>query len=78
MGWCMNKIIIFYIIFILCCSCLPVVSISLHESINIKGSGNISSYYLGLIIYNNTTNNVVMNITAIHKDLWRNKNGNDI
>ena len=74
----MNKIIIFYVLFILCCSCLPVLSISLHESINIKGSGNISSSYSGLIIYNNTTNNTILTITAIHKDLWRNKNGTDI
>ena len=38
--------------------------IYLEESISIKGNGTVESEYIGLIVYNNTTNMSVINITS--------------
>jgi hypothetical protein len=38
--------------------------IYLEESISIKGNGTVESDYIGLIVYNNTTNMSVINITS--------------
>ena len=38
--------------------------IYLEESISIVGNGTVESEYIGLIVYNNTTNMSVINITS--------------
>ena len=38
--------------------------IYLEESISIKGNGTVEPEYIGLIVYNNTTNMSVINITS--------------
>ena len=44
--------------------------IYLEESISIVGNGTVESEYIGLIVYNNTTNMSVINITSEGLKLW--------